>query len=750
MASGTGSVWALDIGNNALKALRLTNTGQGVEVTGFECISYGKILSGSGVKPTEREELIAFAVRQFVKSNNIGKDSIVASVPGQNSFARFVKLPPFDKKQIPEMVKYEAAQQIPFDMNDVQWDWQLMTGPDVPEARVGLFAIKTDIVTAELEYFSRENLQVSCVQMVPMALYNYLVYDRPELMQSDSKATIIVNIGAENSDLVVCTKSLVWQRSIPMGGNAFTRAVADAFKLNFTKAEKLKRTAAMSKYARQIFQAMKPVFTDFASEIQRSLGFFSSSNPNMSFTKLVALGGGIKMRGLLKYLQQTLQIPVESPDLFKKLKINPDDQAKFHENVNDFAVVYGLGLQGLGLAKIESNLLPTKISRQMNWKNKSKYFILAACMLLGVSVASLLRANLDRVSYNVNKSQRLKVDNFIDNVKKARSDVQQQQEKIIEAKQALDNIFAMFSYRDVIPSFHETIIKALPNPENNPQQKELYEAFASGDIDFILSVPRDQRKQLLITNFTSDYVADVETASFGIGQISKTSRGSSYQEVGQRYTEPGGNTRRYDEEQVQSPEEKLGGAGFVVTITGYSPYRNINELLDPVGAENNPEKWGFITRLMHLEEIADGNSPFLLFGKTDPQHFNCSTGVVSLDSKNIKTPANIGVLKKGAIAVSSKSSQNYKSADILVDSMTGEVISQQVRLNEEGQPAYDKRGNILYDEHDHWFILKAKFIWKGRPKVESAFEEPQQQNESSSRPQNRPAPKSKSKLADDY
>jgi len=731
MASGTGSVWALDIGNSALKALRLTDTDQGVEVTSFECISYGKILSGSGVKPTEREELIAFAVRQFVKSNNIGKDDVVVSVPGQNSFARFVKLPPFDKKQIPEMVKYEAAQQIPFDMNDVQWDWQLMTEPDDPEAKVGLFAIKTDIVTSELEYFSRENLQVSCVQMVPMALYNYLVYDRPELTQSDSKATIVLNIGAENSDLIVCTKSLVWQRSIPMGGNAFTRAIADAFKLNFAKAEKLKRTAAMSKYARQIFQAMKPVFTDFAAEVQRSLGFYSSSNPNTSFTKVVALGGGIKMRGLLKYLQQTLQIPVESPDLFKKLKVDSDDQAKFHENINDFAVVYGLGLQGLGMARIESNLLPTKVARQMNWKNKTKFFVLAACMLFAVSVAALLRANLDRVSYNGNSSQRNKVANLIRDVEKAKSQVQMEQEKVIEAKLALDNQFATFSYRDVIPKLHETIIGALPNAKNNPLQKGLYEAFASKDVDSILSVPRKRRKQLLVTSFTSDFVADVEIASFGSGKIAKKSTGSGgYTEM--EYAQPGGardrdrgrSRGRDEEEEMLEVEEELGGAGFVVTITGYCPYGNINELLDPAGVEDIPGKWGFITRLMHLDEIVDGNSPFALFGKTDPQHFSVSTGVVTLNSKSTKMPKNIGVLKKENIAAVGK--RKSKAVSVLVDPMTGEVMSQQVKLNEDGQPVYDRRGKVVYEVQDRWFIFKAKFVWKDSPTADLGFEDEQE------------------------
>ncbi|GAH68967.1 unnamed protein product, partial [marine sediment metagenome] len=255
----------------------------------------------------------------------------VISVASQNSFARFVNLPPVESKRIPEIVKFEAAQQIPFDINEVQWDWQLMTERGSAENKVGIFAVKNEVVSSALEHFSRENVTVSYVQMAPMALYNYVLYDRADLGSSDNQAIAVLDIGAENTDLVVCTRSTVWQRCIPMGGDAFTKAIADAFKLNFEKADKLKRTATMSKYARQIFQTMRPVFTELASEIQRSLGFYSSSNPNTKLSKIIALGGGTNMRGLLKYLQQTLRIPVERPDSFKRLAISSDvSAAKFH------------------------------------------------------------------------------------------------------------------------------------------------------------------------------------------------------------------------------------------------------------------------------------------------------------------------------------------------------------------------------------------------------------------------------------
>jgi type IV pilus assembly protein PilM len=127
MAEKIGSVWAIDIGNTSLKALRLSNESGTLEVIGFDSITHGKVLSGSGISDQEKQELIAISLRQFVQANDLGRDEIIVAVPSANSFARFVNLPPVEQKRIPEIVKFEASQQIPFDINEVAWDWQLMT-----------------------------------------------------------------------------------------------------------------------------------------------------------------------------------------------------------------------------------------------------------------------------------------------------------------------------------------------------------------------------------------------------------------------------------------------------------------------------------------------------------------------------------------------------------------------------------------------------------------------------------------------
>lgn len=730
MAGEYNSVWAIDIGNNSLKALRLRNEGGVVEVIGFDNIQHGKVLTGSGIKPEEREELIALSLRQFVKQNDLSKDDIVVSVPSQNSFARFVKLPPVEQKRIPEIVKFEAAQQIPFDINDVQWDWQMMAEAGSPELKVGIFAVKSEVVSSVLEHFSRENLTVGCVQMAPMALYNYALYDLSDLGKSESQATVILDIGAENSDLVVCTQSTVWQRSVPMGGNAFTRAVAEAFKLNFEKAEKLKRTAAMSKYARQVFQAMKPVFTDLASEIQRSLGFYSSSNPNTKISKVIALGGGTKMRGLLQYLRQTLQIPVEMPDSFKKLTLSSAvSAAKFHESVCDFGIVYGLALQGLGLAKIESNLLPRSIARSMAWASKTKYFTAAAAAVLLVSIMCFARTALDRVNYANNKQIRQSIDNVIKDAVQAGNKLKDEESKGQQYEAAIEKEFKPFAYRDVVPLLFQTIISVLPNEKNNPEQKELYRAFADGDVKGVLNACKDrkERKQIFVTGMSAYFADDIAAARFGAADF--TSRGGksgtqaaqdeilAEEEFGSPVI---GTTSKFSQKPSSKKGKKDSSAGdekeaeikpgFVVTIVGYSPYKDIGKLMDPVGVQDDPNKWGVVTRLLHLNDVVSWENPFELYGKAKIEDFKLETGEVDLESE---MPVGIGLKEDVSVE---KTRSNERGESVLVDPMTREIISKVPELDEKGRNVTDRSGKIVYKSNDHWFRLDVKFAWKDAAK----------------------------------
>lgn len=756
MAAISSSIWAIDIGSSSLKALRLTDVNGVVEVIDFDNIKHGKILTGKDVKDLEREELTAISLRQFVQKHDLEKSDVVISLPSQNSFARFITLPPVEPKRIPEIIRFEAVQQIPFDINDVQWDWQLMEDESSEENRVGIFAIKSEVITSMLAHFGREDIQVRFIQMAPMALYNYAIYDRSDLSKSGGQGIVILNIGAEYSDLVVCTRKSVWQRCIPMGGNSFTKAISDAFKINFEKAEKLKHNATMSKYARQILQAMKPVFADLASEVQRSIGFYKSSNPETKLAKIVAMGGGTRMRGLVKYLQQSLQMAIERTDSFEKLSMGAGvSAASFHENVCDFGVVYGLGLQALGLGKIESNLLPRHIARSMSWASKAKYFVVAASLLLVVSVLAFGRVLFDKASYRAKQQIRDGIENIVRNAQLANDRLQEQEQRQPGAQSIMEKHLGLFKYRDVVPKLLQTIILALPNERNTSDQvqRRLYRAFAAGNVEEVKKIDRKERKQIFVTDMSIRFEDDISTAEFeGVesrrftptGPAPMVSSKLSQQEVYEQWQERM-RQRAEDAEkamelyrqqlEAQELEDELPEqvqeerrAGFLVTIVGYSPYKDIQGLMDPLEVGDDRDRWGFITRLKNLNVVVDGNSPFSLYERADPRHYSLDMFPIDLKTSGDTPPAGIGIESERRIEIKSEAvgrpvqlygqpaqTQSVRTERILIDPMTKEVISRTARYNEDGAPIINDAGGFVYETNDHWFVLRAKFLWTGAP-----------------------------------
>jgi type IV pilus assembly protein PilM len=389
------AVWGIDIGQCALKALRCRAGDEPDQIVAdaFDYIEYPKILSQPEANP---EELIADALKQFLSRNVVRGDRVAISVSGQSGLARFIKLPPVESKKIPDIVKYEARQQIPFGLEDVVWDYQQMPGGSEEEGfaletEVGLFAMKREQVYRTLAPFDKAGIEVDYVQLAPLALYNFIAYDQMQDLpppdqydpESPPPSVVLLSLGTDTTDLVITNGYRVWQRSVPIGGNHFTRALTKELKLTFAKAEHLKRNAAQSENAKAIFQAMRPVFSDMLTEIQRSIGYFSSLDRRAKLGRIVGLGNAMKLPGLQRYLQQNLGIEVQKLDKFRGL-VGPEvvDAPAFKDNVLAFATCYGLALQGLRETKIHTNLVPRELVKDRMIRDKKPWVVAAAAALL--------------------------------------------------------------------------------------------------------------------------------------------------------------------------------------------------------------------------------------------------------------------------------------------------------------------------------------------------------------------------------
>ncbi len=389
------AVWGIDIGNAGIKAIRCRpgEDPEQIEAIAFDYIEYPKILTQPGADPIE---LVSDALKQFQSRNNVRGDRIAIAVPGQNGLARFIKLPPVETKQIPKIVLYEARQQIPFDLDDVIWAYQALGGGGEEiegfalETEVGLFAMKREQVFRAIEPYKTAGIEVDFVQLTPLALYNYISFDRFQQTlreefdpEDPPESVIVLSMGTDATDLVITNGHRVWQRSIPLGGNHFTRALTKEMKLTFAKAEHLKRNAAAAEDPKAVFQAMRSVFNDLVTEIQRSIGYFTSINRSAKIGGMVVLGNAMKLPGLRRYLAQALEFDVDRIETFTGLTgAEVASVPAFKENIGAFGVAYGLAVQALGRAALQTNLLPPEFVQQRMIRNKKPWAIAAAAVLL--------------------------------------------------------------------------------------------------------------------------------------------------------------------------------------------------------------------------------------------------------------------------------------------------------------------------------------------------------------------------------
>ncbi len=391
----SNTCWGIEIGANAIKAIKLEATGEGkCRVVDFAVVQHPKVLSTPDVNASD---VIRVSLGQLTNQVDIGKASVALSIPGHSSFARFAKLPPVEPKKVPEIVKFEAMQQIPFPLEQVEWDYQTFVTPDSPDVEVGIFAVTKERINERLQMLADVGITPDYVVLSPIAVYNALAYDLD--FNEKTPGTIVVDIGTTSTDLVVATPGRVWVRTFPLGGHQFTEALVNQFQLSYPKAEKLKREAQDTKHARQVFQAMRPVFTDLAQDIQRSIGYFQSLNKDAELTRVIGVGSTWRLPGLRKYLKQQLGLDVYRVEYFKKVNMgvagiegaeDSEDGGQqqlaegagkghaFNDASLNLVTAYGLALQGLGLNAVGGNLMPTTVIRKSMWKDKTRYFGMAA------------------------------------------------------------------------------------------------------------------------------------------------------------------------------------------------------------------------------------------------------------------------------------------------------------------------------------------------------------------------------------
>jgi type IV pilus assembly protein PilM len=516
----SAAVWGIDIGRCALKALRCRLDGDAIVADGFDYIEYPKLLTQP---EADAPQLIKEALEQFLSRNTVKGDRVAMSVSGESGLARYFKPPPVDVKKIADIVKYEARQQIPFALEDVIWDYQRMAGGQevdgfALDTEIGLFAMKREAVQKAMAPYNTANIEIDVIQLAPISIYNYIAYDvakeLPEGVDYSSESPppslVVLSIGTDTTDLVVTNGYRVWQRNIPLGGNHFTRQLSKELKLTFAKAEHLKRNPKQAEDPKALFQAMRPVFADMVTEIQRSIGFFQSLDRKAKISSVVMLGNTVKLPGLVQYLSKHLGYDVTEIDSFHKLGGSSVVGApSFKENVLAFSTCYGLCIQSLGKGKLATNLLPREILTQRLIRAKKPWAI------AGIS-AMILACALNYGFYysrwwEVNPQQESNGVKWVDAIEKAKRVSTTSTQYIADDKTRTDQLALLQKIgTEVVGAADRRVLwlevmKAI-NKSLPPMKEGLVPTAPTPDVK---TLPLDQRKDLKIQYIETEFYPDL-------------------------------------------------------------------------------------------------------------------------------------------------------------------------------------------------------------------------------------------------
>ena len=327
-------------------------------------------LSGIDVNdPAALSAALPPVLHEILRSKGIKPGPLVLSLSGQTVFPRFAKFPAVgDAAKLDQLVGYEIEQNVPFPIDEIVSDCQFLgTTPEGDKAAL-IVAAKLEGVRAVTESALSAGLKPTIVDVSPIAVCNALRYSNPGL----SGCTVVLDIGAKTTNLIILEDEKIYNRSIPVAGNAITKEIAQAFGCSMQEAEQLKVergyvslggvTEDEDEVADQVSKIVRNVFTRLHVEVSRSINFYRSQQGGSAPARLFLTGGTVRLPQLVEFFTESLQVPVEFINPFAGVNVGPHvDTSELENDAFTLAESVGLALRQTDAAAITLNLMPPEL-----------------------------------------------------------------------------------------------------------------------------------------------------------------------------------------------------------------------------------------------------------------------------------------------------------------------------------------------------------------------------------------------------
>jgi type IV pilus assembly protein PilM len=341
---------------------------------------------------------IRVAIGDLVQRQGLSKAKARYAISGQAVFTRFVKLPPLQEDNIEQLVTFEAQQHVPFPLQEVVWDYELIEGG--MEKEVVIVAIKADALDDLNGAVNDAGLGTAEVDIAPTALYNAFrsTYGNPE------EPILLIDIGAKTSNLLYIEGKRFFTRSIAIGGASITATIAKEYGISFLEAEHQKvsnglvalgggHTEQMDEAIAALAMVIRTSLNRLPAEIARTTNYYRSQHGGSAPRRVLLAGGGANLPYTLEFFQEKLNLPVEYFNPVRNIAIGKGiDTAVVQRDGHLMGELVGLGLRGIGKSEINIDLVPVVVEQIRASDRRKPYFVAAAAILLvGMAVWALFQ-----------------------------------------------------------------------------------------------------------------------------------------------------------------------------------------------------------------------------------------------------------------------------------------------------------------------------------------------------------------------